>query len=203
MSSYEETQRALLESYGRAGRGGHSAPPAPSAPSAPSVGPAVSVPTAPTTNTAGADPNLSWLTDKYKSRFDPSTTARAIDRSNAGIADAAALMNKDAQASLASRGARGSGVASAFIQKNITDKAQRQAAGAAADIAQGEQTRLDQLTLGGTGLMGAQGNLALGQQANANQQYATSANVALQQQQMAYQQQQAQMQALLAIMNGI
>lgn len=169
------------------------------APSAPSVGPGMS----PTTNTAGPDPNLSWLSDKYKSRFDTSNTARAIDRSNASIADSAALMNKDAQASLASRGARGGGVAGAFIQKNITDKAQRQAAGAAADISQGEQTRLDNLTMGGSGIMGAQGQLALGQQSLANQQYATSANIALQQQQMVQQQQQQQLQALLSIMHGI
>lgn len=164
-------------------------------PSAPAVGP--------TTNTAGPDPNLTWLTDKYKSRFDASNVGRQIDRSNAAIADSAALMNKDAQAGLASRGARGSGVAGAFIQKNITDKAQRQAAGAAADITQGEQTRLDNLTLGGTGIMGAQSNLALGQQSLANQQYATSASVAMQQQQMQQQMQQQQLQALLSIMHGI
>jgi hypothetical protein len=166
----------------------------------PSVASSIS---APTTNTAGADPNLGWLIDKYKGRFDSNNTQRAIDKSNLGIADAAALLGKDAQAGLAARGARGSGVAGAFIQKHITDQAQRQAAGAASDIAQGEQSRLDNLTLGGLGIMKSPADIALSQQGLANQQYATSAQIQMQQQQFQAQQQQAQLAALMAMMNGI
>jgi hypothetical protein len=150
----------------------------------------------PINNNAATNPDMKWLIDKYKDRFSPDTTKREIDRSNAGITDAAALLNKDAQAGLAQRGARNSGVAGAFIQKHITDPAQRQAAGAAADIAQNNERRLDQLTMAGSGIVNAPAQLQLEQQRLALQQYQTNAQLEMQRSQ----QQQAQ---LLALLNGL
>jgi hypothetical protein len=154
-------------------------------------------------NTAQNDPHLDDLWKKYQDRFSDDNTKRAIDRSNTGIADSAALLGKDARASLADRGALGTGVGAAFINKNITAPAQRQAAGAAADISMDAEKRKDALVLGGVGLAGAHSDLAVRQQANANQQYATSAQIQMQQQeaqQRALQQQQAQW---MALMNSI
>lgn len=193
--------QASLDPHGAAP--GHPPNAAPAA--APSSGPASFQAQAPgpTTNTAAPDPNLNWLIDKYKSRFDTSNTQRAIDKSTSGIADAAALMSKDAQGGLAARGALGSGVAGAFVQKHITDQAQRQAAGAASDIAQNEQTRLDNLASGGLGIMKAPADLALQQQANANQQYQTQAQIQIAQEQAAAQRAQIQWAQYQALMSSI
>ena len=180
--------------------------------SMPPAAQAVAMPSAPsaTTNTSAQDPNIAWLIDKYKGRFSADNSQRAMDKSNAGIADATALLGKDARAGLASRGALDSGVAGEFTAKHITDPALRAAAGAASGIALGEQQRQDNLTLGGLGIMKSPAEIAIQQQQNANQQYSTASNVAIAQQQdaraaqaQAWQRQQAQLQALMAMMNGI
>jgi hypothetical protein len=106
-------------------------------------------------------PYIKEQIDRYRSRFDKDTTARAIDRSNLGIADSAALMASDAKANMARRGVLGSGTGAAFLNKNVFAPAQRQAAGAAADISLGRERDLDALTLGGTGLMTAPSSIAL------------------------------------------
>ena len=157
----------------------------------------------PTTNTSANDPRLDDLYKRLQGRFGADVSARAIDKSNAGIADAAALLGKDARAGLAQRGALGSGVHAAFVTKNITDPALRQAAGAAADISMGEEKRQDALTLGGLGIAGAQSDVNLRQQANANQQYATSAQLAIAQEQARAQQQQQQWAQWQALMSSI
>lgn len=147
-------------------------------------------------NTAAPDPNMSWLVDKFKDRFSSDNTQRAIDRSNAAIADSAALLGKDARANLAARGALGSGVGAAYIQKRITEPAQREAAGRAADISMDAERRLDALTLGGAGLMAKPAELALQQQGLALNQYNTDA-------QLAMAQSQAQQAQWLALMNSL
>ena len=152
-----------------------------------------------TTNTAASNPHLDDLWAQYQARMGSDTTQRAIDRSTGAIADSAALLGKDAKANLASRGALGSGVGAAYIQKNITAPAQRQAAGAAADITLAAEKRKDDLTLGGLGIARAPADLALQQQGLALQQYATNAQI----QQAQAQQQQSQYLALLNMMNSM
>lgn len=146
------------------------------------------------TNTAQQDPNIQALLDRYNSRFDESNAARATDRAVGGIADAAALLTHDAQAGLAARGASGSGVAAAHIKRQITDPALRAATGAATDIAMGEQSRLDNLTLGGLGVSSALGDAARADRGLNLQQYNTDA-------QLAAAQNQQQMAQVLAFMN--
>lgn len=140
------------------------------------------------TSSTGRNPDLQWLQDKYKSRFDVDNTKRTIDKSNLGIMDAAALGAADAKANLASRGAIGSGAADAFLQKRIFQPAQREAAGKAADIALQREKDLDALTLGGQGIMSSQANLQLAEKAQALQEWIAKSGANLQQQQIALQQ---------------
>lgn len=149
------------------------------------------------TNTAQTDPNLQALLDRYNSRFDGSNADRATSRAVGGIADAAALLTRDAQAGLAARGATGSGVAAAHIQKNITDPSLRAATSAATDIALGEQERQDRLTLGGLGIAGAAGDAARADRSLNLQQYNADAQLAAAQNQ----QQMAQVLAFMNMMN--
>jgi hypothetical protein len=113
---------------------------------------------------AELDPYIQRQIQRYEQRFDVDNTKRAIDRSNLGIADAAALSAADAKANMASRGILGTGTGAAYLQKRIFEPARQQAAKAAADIAFANEQRLDALTLGGTGLMTAPSAIALGQQ---------------------------------------
>lgn len=153
------------------------------------------------------NPDLRWLADKFKSRFDTSNTKRAIDASNLGIMDAAALGAADAKGAMASRGVLGTGTGASFLNKRIFAPAQRAAAGAAKDIALDEQHRLDALTLGGLGIMKAPSDLALGQNAQALQQWMAAngfniqnAQLAAGQQAQNFAQQQQQWQNMLQLM---
>jgi hypothetical protein len=114
-----------------------------------------------TTNTAANSPNLQRHMDRYESRFDVDNTKRAIDKSNLGIMDAAALSAADQKANLSRRGVHGTEVGAANLQKNVFEPAQRAAANAASNIALQRERDLDALVLGGTGIMGAQDNLSL------------------------------------------
>jgi hypothetical protein len=114
---------------------------------------------------AELDPYIQRQIERYEQRFDVDNTQRAIDRANLGIADAAALSAADARAAnLSRRGILGSATGDVYLQKRIFEPARRQAAEAAADIAFANEQRLDQLVLGGTGLMTAPSAIALQQQ---------------------------------------
>lgn len=123
-------------------------------------------PAAPTTWTnEGAVPDyLNRAVERYEGRFDTSNTARAIDRSNAGIADSAALLAKDAKANMGSRGVLGTGAGDAYLQRNVFQPAQRMAAKAATDLSLAEQDRLDRLAVGGTGVLALPSQVALANQ---------------------------------------
>lgn len=153
-----------------------------------------------THNSVETNPDLNWLSQKYKERFGSDTTERAISRATAGIADEAALLGADARSNLAQRGALGSGVGAAFLKKRVTDPALRASAGAASDIALKGEQRLDSLAAGGAGVLGAPAQLALGQQQLAQQQYQTDASVAAQQAQLQMEAQRQQLQQYLAFL---
>lgn len=133
---------------------------------------------------------------RYEDRLKADNTQRAIDRSNLGVADAAALLSADAKANQARRGILGTGAGDAWVNKRITQPAMREAAGRAADIALGRERDLDALVLGGTGLMTAPDAIALENQrlALAQQGQATDQAFRAQQAQQAAQLQQQQMQ---------
>lgn len=114
-----------------------------------------------TENYAQNSPNIQEQMDRYRQRFSVDNTNRAIDKSNLGIMDAAALGAADQKANLSRRGVLGSETGARFLQKNVFDPAQRAAAGAAANIAMQREKDLDALVLGGTGLMQAQDQLNL------------------------------------------
>jgi hypothetical protein len=106
-------------------------------------------------NTAQMSPYLKEQMQRYRDRFSQDNTARAIDQSNLGIADAAALTAADAKAGMSRRGVGGTGTGAAYLTKRVFAPAQREAAGAAASIAMQRQKDLDALVLGGSGIMGA------------------------------------------------
>lgn len=156
-----------------------------------------------TTNTAGTNPQLDDLWKKYQGRFDVDNTKRQIEKSTGAIADSAALLGKDARASLASRGASGSGVGAAFIQKHVTDPAQRQAAGAAADITMNDERRKDQLVLGGTGLASAGADLSLRDRELGLRQQQMGEDNAYRRDEQKYRREDAQTAQWMALMGGM
>lgn len=165
------------------------------------VAPAAPAPAANTWTNEGAVPDyLMGAVKRLEGRSDASNTARAIDKSNAGIADSAALLAKDAKANMGSRGVMGTGVGNAYLQKNVFQPAQRMAAKGASDISQGEQTRLDNLALGGTAVLTAPSQIALANQGLNLQQQGQQQNFALQQQQLKMQQDEAEMAKYRALM---
>jgi hypothetical protein len=122
------------------------------------------------TISAEESPYIKEQMDRYRERFNVDNTKRAIDKSNLGIADAAALGAKDLRANTSRRGIHGTDAGSQFLQKNVFDPAQRAAAKAASDIVLQRERDLDALTLGGTGLMMAQDQVNL-----ANRQFGLQA----------------------------
>lgn len=131
-----------------------------------------------TSNVAEISPFLKEQIERYRSRFGSDPTERAIQRSNLGIADAAALLAADAKANMASRGVLNTGTGATFLQRRVFEPAQRQAAGRAADIAMGRERDLDALVLGGTGLMTAPDAIALAAQGMNLQSQAQAADQA-------------------------
>ena len=169
------------------------AQPMPAAPAAGDVGGS--------TNTAQTDPYLKELVDKYRSRFDVDNTQRAINRSTTGIMDAAALGAADLKGNLSSRGLVGSEGGNAFLAKRVFGPAQRQAAGAEADISLGNEQRLDNLTLGGLGIMNAPGQASRADRGLALSQSGQDFDQGLQQAQLQNQMQQQQYAQWLSLLN--
>lgn len=243
--------------YGGGVGGGYAAPPTTSAPSMPSMPqPAPATTTAAPApvlqNTTKTDPNLQaqldaykkqlaynqgqqakpdqnlqWQIDQYKSRLSNDPTQAAINQSTEAIQDMSAGADTQADEMAARRGIGGSGL-DARSHAAISDAAQRQQAKSASDITLGRQAQLDALTLGGQGIMsaqgqyglaqqglnnnyvlgganlaGAQGQLALGQQGLGLQQWQAQNQAQLQQQQLAQQQYQQQLSAWMAMMNQV
>lgn len=107
------------------------------------------------TNSAETSPFLQEQIDRYRQRFSVDNTNRAIDKSNLGIMDAAALGAADAKAGQSRRGVLNTEASAASNQRNVFEPAQRAAANAAADISMQRERDLDALVLGGTSLMRA------------------------------------------------
>jgi hypothetical protein len=115
---------------------------------------------------AGPDPLQQEQVDNLRSRMSSDTTERAIQRAQLATKTQAAGQKRGLQRMLSRNGI--SGGAEAKLGMNIDAAAARTAAGQAADIAQGAETRLDNLTLGGQGIMSAPGQYRLAQQQVAN-----------------------------------
>lgn len=195
---------------GGGGGGGASAAAAGGGGGAPAAPPAIPGGGIPITNTAQNSPNIDWLQDKFKDRFNQDNTKRAIDRSNLGIADSAALMAADQQGGLARRGATGTGTADTFLNKRVFQPAQQQAAKAAADISMGRERDLDQLTLGGLPIMRAQDDINLANRGLGIQQLGVQQQgilgqqgIDLQRQQLEQQRKDQEMSRWLALMGGM
>lgn len=112
---------------------------------------------------AGADPNLQAQIDAYKKRLSTDTTGRAIDRAGSAISDAAAGAKAGQATELARRGTLGSGAGDQQMGQ-IDAAAERAKAGSAAGISLGREGQLDQLVLGGQGIMSAPSQYGLAQQ---------------------------------------
>jgi len=114
------------------------------------------------TTTTQVSPYLTSQIKRYEDRFKSDPTENAIRRSTQGTMDAAALATADAKGSLSSRGVLGTGIGATFNAKHFTQPAIAQASKSAADIALGREGQLDNLVLGGTGLMTAPDTIAMG-----------------------------------------
>jgi hypothetical protein len=112
-------------------------------------------------NTGEASPDVRYLIDQYKQRLSNDPTQRAIDMATSQTRDTATGMAKELGSDLARRGISNSGAAAQYLTNKVYAPAQRQAAGQAAGITLGRQGQLDQLVLGGTGLMKAPQELGL------------------------------------------
>jgi hypothetical protein len=113
-----------------------------------------------------ADPLLAEQVGNLRSRMGADTTARATAKAEARIRAQAAGQKK----ALASRLGRIDAPASSIakLQGGIDEAARRSAAGATADIQLGRERDLDNLTLGGQGIMSAPAQYALQKQSIAN-----------------------------------
>lgn len=118
----------------------------------------------------GGDPNLAWGLQQLKDRMGPGATQRAIDIASQNIDANAAGQRQMLSENLARRGMGGAGVEAEGLQK-ITEDAQRQRAGVAANVSLGRERDIDQLLLGGQNMIGAQGQYGLQRQGMLNNMY--------------------------------
>jgi hypothetical protein len=142
-----------------------------------------------------ADPNLQSQIDEYKKRLGADDTQRATDRAASAIRDQMSGMSQRSDQAGAATG-RGQG----FGATGIAEAGQRALAGQSADIQLGQQQRLDNLVLGGQGIMGAPGQRDLQYQSLLNgmygqNPYAQTAQLGLQQQGLGLQAYLGQLQA--------
>lgn len=91
------------------------------------------------------DPRMVEAYGLLKGRMGEDNSKRAIDKAVMGTMDAAALGAKDLGANMARRGISGTGTGATFLNRNVFQPAQREAAGQAASISLAEQDRQDRL----------------------------------------------------------
>ena len=151
------------------------------------------------TNTSEISPYLKKALGRLDERFSDDNTKRAIQDSNLGISDAAALSAADQKGGLSRRGLVGSEGGATFLSKNVYQPAQRQAAKAAANITLAQQARKDNLVLGSQGLVRAPDEINLANRAEASREQEAQA----QQQQQQAQLQQQQTAQWLSLMGGM
>ena len=150
------------------------------------------------TNTSEISPYLKKALGRLDERFSEDNTKRAIQDSNLGISDAAALSAADQKGGLSRRGLVGSEGGATFLSKNVYQPAQRQAAKAAADITLAQQSRKDNLVLGSQGLVRAPDEVNLANRAEASREQEAQAQQQMQQAQL-QQQQQSQWLSLMGM----
>lgn len=168
------------------------------------------------------DPLLLEQVQNLRDRRSADQTQRATDQAGSQIRDFAA-----GQKAISDERAARSGRSQGFQDSGIDEAAQRAQAGAAAKIQMNEEQRLDNLVLGGQAIMsapaqealqreagvtglisgqmgqaGAGANLALNQQQLALQQQAQQQNQALEQQRLQMQQQAQQQQMLMEMLRS-
>lgn len=141
------------------------------------------------------DPNLQWQIDAYKKRMGEDNTQRATDKATSSIRDAAEGMGMRAEVAGAKTG-RGQGYGAA----GISDAAQAAIGKSASDIQLGREQQLDNLLLGGQGTMAAPSNRGIAYQGLQNQAYAQ--NPYAQTAQLGLQQQGLGLEAYLGQLNA-
>lgn len=153
-------------------------------------------------NTAYESPKIEEVYKLWKERLGKDPTERAINKSNLGVADMAALAASDLGGSMARRGVLGTGTGATFLQNKVFAPAQREAAGRAADIAMGREKDLDALTLAGLGIARAGEDVNLANRGLGLQQYLGQNQTALGWAQLKQQQQDAEMARWLALLGN-
>lgn len=115
---------------------------------------------------AGPDPRLEEQVGNLRERMSSDTTERAIQRAQLANQTAAAGQKRGLSRMLSRNGITGG--AEAKLGMRIDDAAARRSAAQAADITQGAESRLDNLTLAGQSIMSAPAQYRLQQQGIAN-----------------------------------
>lgn len=157
-------------------------------------------PGGPMSNDVTPSANLTWLENQYKSRLTNDPTQRAIDRSTSSIRDATSGLSKELGGNLARRGVSQAGLAT-NARGDLAQNAQQQIARASSDISLGRERDLDQMTMGGLGIMGAQDQLGLSKQRLGLDQWSAQNQAEIARQQLGLQSQQIAQQGQQSLMD--
>lgn len=114
------------------------------------------------------NPLLMEQVQNLRNRMSNDTTQQATDFANQNVRQQAGAAQRSLTEDLARRGMRGDSGVAAQLGGQISADAQRQMAGNAANIGLQRQANLDQLVLGGQGIMAAPGQQQLAQQQMTN-----------------------------------
>ncbi len=152
------------------------------------------------TNNVDPSQNLQWLQDQYKQRLGQDPTQRAMNRATSQIRDATTGLGKELGGNMARRGIAQSGIQNSG-QQALANQAQKQIAGASADIAMGRERDVDAMVMGGLPIMGAQDELGLRKQGLGLQQWQAQNQAELARQQLGLQAQAQAQQGQQAMMS--
>jgi len=137
------------------------------------------------TNIAAENPNLKWLMDKYKGRFsDDKGLKMGISGAFGAAREGMGLMNTGVEQSIAERGlgggmAGGAGGLSNRLKSDVGRAGMRMAAGGVDRAVRDDVARKDALTMGGTPIARAPGEMQLAGQRLALSQYDTTGRLGL------------------------
>jgi len=121
----------------------------------------------------GTDPHLQTQINRLGDRLSGDPRQRAQDFASQDIGARARASEAGMREDLARRGIRGDSGVAAELSQRTRDKAMQESARSAAGIALGREAQLDQLVLGGQGIMAAPGQMARAREGMTNQLMST------------------------------
>lgn len=124
------------------------------------------------------DQNLQTQVNRLGQRLSTDTTQRAQDFAAQDIGARSRAAAEGQQEDLVRRGVRGDTGMAAELNTRLREKGLQESARSAAGIALGREAQLDQLVLGGQGIMAAPGQMALAREGMTNELLGTGFNQA-------------------------